>query len=209
MPDIMVLLAHGEENQPTVDYGMPVSTDMVYSNTPAIKCGETAAQVFIGTKSLITNIEGMKTDKQFINALKEVMPVVDPNDLVSCTFLMPPQEDGQQCRAHIVQAIKDQHSKDLDNDGEITNKLLSIIAIDDPCFDKCNHDGKHKSIMVADGYPTDVLSVYSGLILLQGDISLHCPSMLVFFVQQYQRQLPAPLHLAHLLVVKKGLLAFL
>lgn len=40
MPDIMVLLAHGEENQPTMDYGMPVSTDMVYSKTPAIKCGE-------------------------------------------------------------------------------------------------------------------------------------------------------------------------
>jgi hypothetical protein len=30
------------------------------------------------------------------------MPVVDPNDLVGRTFLMPEQEDGQQFRARIV-----------------------------------------------------------------------------------------------------------
>ena len=35
------------------------------------------------------------------------MPIVDPNDLIGRTFLMPQQEDGQQFRARIVQAIDD------------------------------------------------------------------------------------------------------
>jgi hypothetical protein len=38
---------------------------------------------------------------------QSAMPIVDPNDLVGRMFLMPPQEDGQHFRAHIVQAIKD------------------------------------------------------------------------------------------------------
>jgi hypothetical protein len=36
------------------------------------------------------------------------MPIVDPNDLVGRTFLMPRQEDGQCFRARIVRAIEDQ-----------------------------------------------------------------------------------------------------
>lgn len=44
-------------------------------------------------------------------------------------------------------------------------------------------------------HPTDLPSVYSEIIMLH-DVSHCCPSTLVFFVQQYQRQLPALLHLA-------------
>jgi hypothetical protein len=39
------------------------------------------------------------------------MPIVNPNDLIGCTFLMPQQEDGQQFRTHIVQAIDDFETK--------------------------------------------------------------------------------------------------
>jgi hypothetical protein len=37
-----------------------------------------------------------------------LMTIVDPNDLVGCTFLMPPQEDGQRFHARIVHAIIEQ-----------------------------------------------------------------------------------------------------
>ena len=77
------------------------------------------------------------------------LPIVDPNDQA---FLMPPQEDCQPIHAHVIQAVKD-HDKDLDNDGEITTKLLSTIATDDPITN----------------LPID--SVYSGVALPHG----HCP----------------------------------
>ena len=49
----------------------PVSTDTVYSDTPAIDDGSTCAQFFVGTKTLITDVYGMKTDKQFVNTLED------------------------------------------------------------------------------------------------------------------------------------------
>jgi hypothetical protein len=48
-----------------------VATATIYSDTPAINGGETHAQLFVGTESLVTDIEGMKTDKQFFNTLKD------------------------------------------------------------------------------------------------------------------------------------------
>jgi hypothetical protein len=46
-------------------------TDTIYSDTPAIDGGETHAQLFVGTESLVTDIQGMKTDKQFVNTLED------------------------------------------------------------------------------------------------------------------------------------------
>ena len=40
-----------------------------FSNTPAIDGGETSAQVFVGTESLVTDVYGMKSGKQFVNTL--------------------------------------------------------------------------------------------------------------------------------------------
>jgi hypothetical protein len=48
---------------------MPVATDMVFLETPAIDGGETAAQIFVGTKSFVTNVDGMKSESQFVNTL--------------------------------------------------------------------------------------------------------------------------------------------
>jgi len=49
----------------------PVATDMIYSDTPAIDSGATIAQVFVGVKSLITDVYAIKTDRQFINTLED------------------------------------------------------------------------------------------------------------------------------------------
>jgi hypothetical protein len=45
--------------------------DTVYSNTLAIDSGDMYVQLSIGTESLVTDIEGMKTDKQFVNTLED------------------------------------------------------------------------------------------------------------------------------------------
>jgi len=38
---------------------------------PAIVSGETSAQLFVGTESLLSDVYGMKSDKQFINTLED------------------------------------------------------------------------------------------------------------------------------------------
>ena len=49
----------------------PVATDTVYCNTPTIDNGSTSAQIFVATKTLVTDVYGMKTDKQFVNTLED------------------------------------------------------------------------------------------------------------------------------------------
>ena len=48
-----------------------VATDMVFADTPAVDDGSTCAQIYVGIESLVTDIYGMKTDKQFVNTLED------------------------------------------------------------------------------------------------------------------------------------------
>jgi len=47
----------------------PVASDTIYSDTPAIDRGETYAQLFVGTKTLLTDIYGMKSPANFHSTL--------------------------------------------------------------------------------------------------------------------------------------------
>ena len=49
----------------------PVATDTFYSDTPAIDDGATSAQIFFGTKTTLTDVYSMKSDKQFVNTLED------------------------------------------------------------------------------------------------------------------------------------------
>jgi hypothetical protein len=49
----------------------PVATDTVFSDTPAVDCGVTAAQLFVGRESLVADVYGLKTDKYFVNTLED------------------------------------------------------------------------------------------------------------------------------------------
>ena len=42
----------------------PVAIDTVYCDTPAIDDGFTCTQLFVGTKTLITDVYGIKSDKK-------------------------------------------------------------------------------------------------------------------------------------------------
>ena len=62
----------------------PVATNTVFSDTPAIDGGETCARIFVGTKSFVTNVEGMKTESQFVNTLEDnIRRRGAPNKLIS------------------------------------------------------------------------------------------------------------------------------
>jgi hypothetical protein len=41
----------------------PVATDTMYSDTPAIDCGITSAQLFVGTKTHIADLYSIKSDQ--------------------------------------------------------------------------------------------------------------------------------------------------
>jgi septum formation inhibitor MinC len=43
----------------------------VFSDTPAVDSGVTAAQMFVGRESLVANVYGLKTDKAFVNILED------------------------------------------------------------------------------------------------------------------------------------------
>ena len=47
------------------------ATDTVYSDTPIIDNGSTSAQIFVGTKTLVTDVYRIKSDKQFVNTLED------------------------------------------------------------------------------------------------------------------------------------------
>ena len=48
-----------------------VATGTVFSDELAIDTGETCAQLFVGRDSLVVNVYGMKTKKQFVNTLQD------------------------------------------------------------------------------------------------------------------------------------------
>ena len=51
----------------------PVAKDTVYLDTPAISSEVTAAQFFMATESMVCHVYPMKTDKQFINMIQDII----------------------------------------------------------------------------------------------------------------------------------------
>jgi hypothetical protein len=61
-----------------------VACDIVYSDTPAINDGSTAAVLFVGLDTQVTDVYGIKTDKQFVNTLEDnIIQRGAPNKRVS------------------------------------------------------------------------------------------------------------------------------
>jgi hypothetical protein len=74
MPTGTILKKHYKSPYPALNVHRrdePVATDTVFSDTPAIDGGETCAQIFVGTETLVTDVYGMKSEKQFVNTLED------------------------------------------------------------------------------------------------------------------------------------------
>jgi hypothetical protein len=62
----------------------PVATDTIYSDTPAINCGITSAQLLVGTKTHTADVYPIKSDKQFvIMLLDNITQCRAPTKLIS------------------------------------------------------------------------------------------------------------------------------
>jgi hypothetical protein len=48
-----------------------VATDTIFSDTPAVDSGVKSAQLFIGRSSLVADVYGVKSDKEFVNTLED------------------------------------------------------------------------------------------------------------------------------------------
>jgi hypothetical protein len=74
MPHGTILKKHYKSPFPALNVKRrdePVATDTVFSDTPAIDGGQTCAQIFVGTETLVTDVYGMKNEKQFVNTLED------------------------------------------------------------------------------------------------------------------------------------------
>ena len=48
-----------------------VATDTIFSDTPAIDSGVTMAQIFVGKRTLVSDVYPLKSQKQFVNTLED------------------------------------------------------------------------------------------------------------------------------------------
>jgi hypothetical protein len=71
MPLNTVLRKRFKSPNPVRRRDEPVATDTIQSDVPAIDGGEKYAQIFVGTKSLITDVHGMKSPAQFPGILTD------------------------------------------------------------------------------------------------------------------------------------------
>jgi hypothetical protein len=87
MPVNTVLCKRFKSPNPAVNVSRrdePVATDTIKSLVPAIDGGETYVQIFVGTRSLLSSIHGMKTPAQFPGVLTdEIIDHGAPTKLVS------------------------------------------------------------------------------------------------------------------------------
>ena len=61
-----------------------VACDIGYSDVPAILDGSTAAVIFVGTSTKVTDVHGIKKDNQFANTLEDnIIQRGAPNRLLS------------------------------------------------------------------------------------------------------------------------------
>ena len=94
------------------------------------------------------------------------MPVVDPNDIVGCTFLMTPQEDGQRFRARIVRAIED-HERHLARDED---RLHFLCSVNDDQFEEVMSYNDLLASLEADG-ETDIVWKFRRITAHQGPLT--------------------------------------
>ena len=50
-----------------------ISTGIVYCDNHAVEDGSTCTQLFVGTKTLVTDVYGMKSDKEFVTSLEDTV----------------------------------------------------------------------------------------------------------------------------------------
>ena len=74
MPNTFPMQKHLKSRNPALNIPRrhePVTTDTVFSDTPAVDSGVKQAQVFVGTDTLVTDAYTMRSGNQFVNTLED------------------------------------------------------------------------------------------------------------------------------------------
>jgi hypothetical protein len=154
-----------------------VATDTVYSDTPAVDDGATSAQIFVGIDTLVTDIYGMKTDKEFVYTLEDNIRKRGAMDklvsdraqleisnrvkdilrnLIIDDWQSEPYHEHQNAAERRYQVVKTTTNKVLDRTGASANSwLLALIYV---CY-------------VLNHLATESLSWQTPLFRLTGDTS--------------------------------------
>jgi hypothetical protein len=119
-----------------------VACDIVYSDVPDIYDGPTASVVFVGVNTQVTDVYGIKTDKQFVNTLEDNIiqrgaPLKLIGDRGLCTFCIgnwqsEPHQQDQNPAEQRYQTIKNCTNRILDRTGAPANTWL--FALQYVCF---------------------------------------------------------------------------
>jgi len=74
IPMSTILKKHFQSPNPALNVHQcneAVATNTVYSDTPAVDSSVTTAQFFVGCESMVCDVYGIKSDKQFVNTLED------------------------------------------------------------------------------------------------------------------------------------------
>jgi hypothetical protein len=131
----------------------PVACDIVYANVPAIDDGSIAAVIFVQTDSQVTDVYGIKTDKQFVNTLEDNITYCGaPHTLISdsaqviignkvqdilCTLCIPswqiePYQQHQNPAERHYKTIKRAANRVLDHTG--ATDYTWLLCLEYVCF---------------------------------------------------------------------------
>jgi hypothetical protein len=107
-----------------------VATDTVFSDTPAIDCGYTSAQFFCGLESLVCDIYGMQSDKQFVNTLEDnIRRRGAPNRIVSDRAQVEISKRVQQIlRAYVIGDWQSEANQQHQNPSERKYQTVKRMA---------------------------------------------------------------------------------
>jgi hypothetical protein len=125
-----------------------VACDIVYADVPAINDGSIAAVLFVGTDTQVTDVYGIKTDKQFVNTLEDnITQRGAPNKLISdsaqviignkvqdilrtlciANWQSEPYQQHQNAAERRYQTIKGSANRLLDRTGAPANTWLLCL----------------------------------------------------------------------------------
>jgi hypothetical protein len=107
----------------------PVATDTVFSDTPAVDSGVTAAQIFVGWESLVADVYVLRTDTEFVNTLEDNIQEWGSMDkLISdCAKAEMSEHAKQILRALVISAWYSEPYHENQNCAE--NRYASIKSI--------------------------------------------------------------------------------
>jgi hypothetical protein len=121
-----------------------VATDTICSDTPAIGCGVTSAQLFVGTKTHTADVYPIKSNKQFVNTLLDNITQCGAQVEISertkqvlrplhiATWQSEPHQQHQNPAKHQYQNIKQLCNTILDRSGALAYTwLLCLMYV---CF---------------------------------------------------------------------------